>query len=78
MHYINIYNQTNEELFLEDLDKIKRTKGFEMQGEVLEDLDGSLYAIFQYEDGKVVLKNDEDIVALFIESDNNIEEIMYK
>lgn len=78
MHYINICNQTDKELFLKALNRIKSIKGFVIQGEVLEDVDGSLYATFQYEDGQVVLKNDEDIGALFIESDKNIENIIYK
>lgn len=78
MHYINICNQTDKELFFKALDKLNNTKGFIMQGEVLEDVDGSLIALFQYEGGKVLLKNDEDIGALFIESDNNIEDVMYK
>lgn len=78
MHHINICNQTDKELFFKALDKIKKTKGFIMQGKLLEDVDGSLIAVFQYEGGKVLLKNDEYIGALFIESDNNIEDVMYK
>ncbi|SHH56386.1 hypothetical protein [Sporanaerobacter acetigenes] len=78
MYYVNVCNQTDKDLFYKCLEKLKKTKGFKMQDKVLEDVDGSLYAIFKYGEGKVILKNDEEIGALFIESDNNIENVVCK
>ncbi|OAB25247.1 hypothetical protein PMSD_28090 [Paenibacillus macquariensis subsp. defensor] len=77
MYAYDVCNQTDRELFVKCLEKFKRIKDFNLEGDVLEDVDGSQLAIFMYQGSRVLLKNDEQVGALYIESEKNIEHLIY-
>lgn len=77
MFTYDICNVTDRELFDKSLKKLKGIKEFSLEDKVLEDVDGSLLAIFYYHDSKVILKNDEQIGALYIESEKDIEKLIF-
>ena len=71
MYIYDICNETDKKLFSKCLQKLKRINDFKIKGEVLEDVDGTLIAEFEYQSSKVLLKNDEETGALYIESDSD-------
>lgn len=73
----DVCNPTNEVLFRKCFEKLKRIEGFTLEGNVLEDVDGSLLAEFKYQESKVMLRNDEQVGALYIESEKDIQHLIY-
>ncbi|MCM1564915.1 MAG: hypothetical protein NC238_02965 [Dehalobacter sp.] len=77
MFSYNVCNQTDKELFDKCLDKLKNIEGMEIEEGILEDVDGSLVAKFRYKDKQVLLQNDEDVGALYIKSETDLEKVLF-
>lgn len=73
MGSINICTETDQNLFYKVLARLNKAKGFILQGNVLQDMDSSLLAIFTYKGKEVKLINDEDVGALFINYEGDLK-----
>ncbi|MBE1554795.1 hypothetical protein [Sporosarcina limicola] len=77
MKVYDVCNVTDRDLFEKCFEKLKKIEDFNPEGKVLEDVDGSLLAVFKYQGTKVVLLNDEQIGALYIKSEMDIEHLIF-
>lgn len=73
MRSINICTETDQDLFYKILARLDKAKGFILQGNVLQDVDNSLLAIFNYKGKEIKLMNDEAVGALFIDYEGDIK-----
>ena len=69
----NIYDQPDDELFYKQCAALEKhipnlTKEYPLQ-----DVDGSLIQIYYHEKGEIVVFNDYDIRALYVDSDFDLE-----
>ena len=76
MFEYNICNQTDKELFQIFMSKIMNIPSFSYV-KTIEDVDGSLIGIFSCMSKNVVLKNDEVVRAMYIESQVELEGILF-
>ena len=76
MYSYNICNQPDNKLFQKSVNKLKNIPDMKYIN-TLKDVDDSLTAKFTYRNGNVFIKNDEIVGALYIESDKDIEDLIY-
>lgn len=76
MFTYNICTVTDKKLYDKSIIKLKGIDGMKFV-ETLNDVDGSLYGVFTYMGKNVYVKNDEYIGALYIESEEDIESILF-
>ena len=77
MNTYDVCNQTDEVIFKKCLEKLKKIEEFSLVSDVLEDVDGSLIAIFAYKGTEITLKNDEQVGTLYIDSEKDISHLIY-
>ena len=76
MYSYNICNQPDDKLFQKSVNKLKNIPDMDYVN-TIKDVDDSLIAKFICRDGNVFIKNDEIVGALYIESDKDIEDLIY-
>ena len=76
MYSYNICNQPDNKLFQKSVNKLKNIPNMKYIN-TLKDVDDSLIAKFTCRNGNVFIKNDEIVGALYIESDKDIEDLIY-
>lgn len=76
MFKYNICNQSDRILFEKSLNKLKILQGMNFIS-VIEDVDGSLIGQFMFDGKQVTLINDENVDALYIRSQTDLENILF-
>lgn len=69
MHSYTICNQTDSELFCRQCEALRRKVDGLEEKDYLEDVDGTMTRIYTHPLGKVTVKNDCQIDALYVVSD---------
>ncbi|MEH6945200.1 hypothetical protein [Bacillus sp. JJ722] len=72
----NIWPERNVELFKQYLEILKNIPKCKLKGNILEDIDGSLLGIFKLKGKNIVLKDDEYVGALYIDSEIDISKYL--
>lgn len=76
MFEYDVCNQTDKQLFEKCLNKLKNIIGMNFI-DVLEDVDGSLIGRFIFDGKTVTLRNDENVDALYIRSETDLENVLF-
>lgn len=69
MFEYNICNQADAELFCKQCKAIEDNIGFLKKDSLMEDVDGSLIQIYSSHRGKIAVRNDLQVDALYVTSD---------
>ncbi|MGP1567509.1 MAG: hypothetical protein ACTTHM_02210 [Peptoanaerobacter stomatis] len=77
MYVYDICNKTDRALFKKSSEKLKKIQEMKYI-KTIEDVDSSLIGEFICRNGNVFIKNDEEVGALYIESEKDIEDLIFE
>lgn len=73
MFEYSISNQTDSDLFYRQCSALEKAMPGIKKAKLLEDVDGSLIQVYEYEGSKVIILNDKAVGALYIKSEIELE-----
>ena len=76
MHSYTISNEPDNKLFLRVCEAIEKSVIGLTKEKILIDVDGSLFQQYNLLQGKIVVQNDYEVYALYVDSDIDIADIL--